>query len=259
METNFYNYRYKYNHLSIKEKYIFKINQINQRLDRILTNKVTLTKRRIIKRLETKIEHILNKLNNVDLVLQKNWIKDEVKVLNNIKRNQSFLRSKFRLARFKKQNKSECLKCLIIFNLIDCSQSGYCKNCTNKNRMKSYKKNKKIEIERYTLRLKTDILFKLKCTLRSRLGQILRNNTKVNKPGKFIDYIGCSSLELKNHIEKQFKRGMNWGNHSSRGWHIDHIIPLCSAKTTEELYKLCNYNNLQPLWWKENISKGGKF
>jgi len=36
------------------------------------------------------------------------------------------------------------------------------------------------------------------------------------------------------------------------------IIPLSSAKTEEELYKLCHYTNLQPLWAEENMKKGNK-
>jgi hypothetical protein len=49
---------------------------------------------------------------------------------------------------------------------------------------------------------------------------------------------------------------MNWSNRNL--WHIDHIIPLASAKTEEEMIKLCHYTNLQPLWAIENMSKGSK-
>jgi hypothetical protein len=60
------------------------------------------------------------------------------------------------------------------------------------------------------------------------------------------------------HIEGKFKDGMNWDNHTRDGWHIDHIIPLSSAKSVEELESLCHYTNLQPLWAKENIIKSNK-
>jgi hypothetical protein len=51
---------------------------------------------------------------------------------------------------------------------------------------------------------------------------------------------------------------MNWDNYGVYGWHIDHIIPLTTAKDEFEIYKLCHYTNLQPLWSEENLSKGGK-
>jgi hypothetical protein len=47
---------------------------------------------------------------------------------------------------------------------------------------------------------------------------------------------------------------MNWKNHGKYkndtfnfGWDIDHIIPLSSAKSKEELIKLHHYTNIQPL------------
>jgi hypothetical protein len=46
---------------------------------------------------------------------------------------------------------------------------------------------------------------------------------------------------------------MNWDNYGKYngeldyGWDIDHIIPLSSATTEEELLKLNHFNNLQPL------------
>ena len=49
---------------------------------------------------------------------------------------------------------------------------------------------------------------------------------------------------------------MSWENQGK--WHIDHIIPLSSAANEEELYKLCHFTNLQPMWATDNIRKGSK-
>lgn len=40
-------------------------------------------------------------------------------------------------------------------------------------------------------------------------------------------------------------------------WHIDHIQPLANFDLTniEQLKIACNYNNLQPLWASDNLSK----
>ena len=53
---------------------------------------------------------------------------------------------------------------------------------------------------------------------------------------------------------------MSWENHGSydrnfKTWHIDHIIPLSSAKTEKDLIELFHYTNLQPLWAEHNMSK----
>ena len=68
--------------------------------------------------------------------------------------------------------------------------------------------------------------------------------------------IGCTSIELKAHLEKQFKEGMTWENYGK--WHVDHIVPCASFNFSipEEHYKCLNYKNLQPLWAEENIKKG---
>lgn len=113
----------------------------------------------------------------------------------------------------------------------------------------------KIYQREYKRKRRQDPIFKLKASLRTRLYCFLKKNRNVN----FYSYIGCSSEDLKKWIESKFKPGMSWSNHSKDGWHLDHIIPLSSAKTEQEVYKLCHYTNLQPLWAKENLSKNSKY
>lgn len=119
----------------------------------------------------------------------------------------------------------------------------YCKE----NRQKINDKRKK--------RYDNDIDYKLRCILRSRFYLALRNKKHSNE--SHSDFYGCSLLYLKEHIESQFKDGMSWNNWSQKGWHIDHIIPLCKfdLNNEKELRKAFHYTNLQPLWAKENQSK----
>lgn len=78
------------------------------------------------------------------------------------------------------------------------------------------------------------------------------------KSNRTIELLGTSIPELKNHLEKQFKEGMSWGNYGK--WHIDHRLPLASFDLTdpEEQKKAFNYMNLQPLWARENLRKKDK-
>jgi hypothetical protein len=70
--------------------------------------------------------------------------------------------------------------------------------------------------------------------------------------------IGCSINELRAHLEAKFKEGMSWENYGK--WHIDHIIPCSAFNLTDiqQQQECFNYKNLQPLWAKENWSKGNK-
>lgn len=105
-------------------------------------------------------------------------------------------------------------------------------------------------------RYKSDPIFKLSIVCRSRIRQILKLGYYKTK--HTIELVGCSWNNLKLNIEKQFKPGMSWINYGKLGWHIDHIIPLSSAKSQKEMEKLCHYTNLQPLWWYENLRKGNR-
>lgn len=72
-----------------------------------------------------------------------------------------------------------------------------------------------------------------------------------------FEIIGCSKDDLRNHLQSKFKDGMTWENYGKH-WHIDHIVPLISARTSDDVKRLCHWTNLQPLTAFENISKGAK-
>ena len=106
-------------------------------------------------------------------------------------------------------------------------------------------------------RKKRDPEFKLVKTLRSRLGSALKSQN-VKKQHRTMDLIGQSPAFVRSYIETQFTEGMTWENHGT--WHIDHRISCCKFDLTkeEEQRKCFHYTNLQPLWAKDNLSKGGK-
>lgn len=106
--------------------------------------------------------------------------------------------------------------------------------------------------ERHKHKMKTDILYRLRHTVRGRLSKVLQH-----KPKKTRDIVGCNFKQLREHIEKQFTEKMSWDNYGTY-WEIDHIIPLASATDEKTLLKLCHYSNLQPLEIPKNRAKGAK-
>lgn len=102
-------------------------------------------------------------------------------------------------------------------------------------------------------RRKYDLWFALYLNIRSNFKLYLKNNN-ISKFKSTIEYIGCTSEELKKHLESKFEPWMNWENYGkyksktfNYGWDVDHIKPLSSAKTEDDIYKLWHYTNLQPL------------
>jgi len=75
----------------------------------------------------------------------------------------------------------------------------------------------------------------------------------IKKRTKTQNILGCSFEEFKIYLESKFEPWMSWDNYGkyndniNQGWDIDHIIPISSAKSEEELIKLNDYTNLQPL------------
>ena len=119
------------------------------------------------------------------------------------------------------------------------------------NRDKIYKAHRQY----VSMKMETDVNFKLAVNLRSRFSSAIKNN---HKSGSAVDDLGCSIDEFKNYLESKFVDDMSWSNYNHKTWHIDHIRPLSSFDLTnrDELLKACHYTNMQPLWAKDNLSKG---
>lgn len=104
-----------------------------------------------------------------------------------------------------------------------------------------------------------DIEYNLTVCLRARVSKFLTGKSKSKNTKELL---GCSLTEFKIYLESLFKEGMSWDNHGfgNDKWHIDHIKPCCQFDLTklEEQAKCFHYSNMQPLWQKENLSKGKK-
>lgn len=89
--------------------------------------------------------------------------------------------------------------------------------------------------------------------LRGSVNRILRSNGK--RGGRTMDYIGCTPLELRTHLESQFTQGMSWG--VPRKWDADHIVPVSAflLSDKEEALWACNFRNLRPMWRLANQIK----
>ena len=122
------------------------------------------------------------------------------------------------------------------------------------------RKNKdKINARKRKLREKyvTNPIYRIRYSVKERIRSFL-NSRNIQKNNKTFEMVGIKPAELKDYLEKQFQEGMTWDNYGLYGWHIDHIIPLSSATNEEDLYKLCHFTNLQPMWAADNIKKGSK-
>lgn len=139
----------------------------------------------------------------------------------------------------------------------------YNKNWNTKNsvivsdkKKKYYKENKeqikKRIIKRHYELLKTDILYKLKQNVRTLINNSFRD-IGLKKNSKTEALLGCTFEEFKNYLESKFEPWMTWKNRGlyngelNYGWDVDHIIPLSTAKTEEDIKKLSHYTNLSPL------------
>lgn len=122
---------------------------------------------------------------------------------------------------------------------------------------KEYRENNKDNRRKYALeyvknRMNSDPVYKLSHNIKSLIRSSL-TNMGFSKKSRTHEILGCSSDNFYIHIISQFEDWMNFDNHGlyngklNYGWDLDHIIPISSAITEEDIIKLNHYTNLQPL------------
>ena len=115
---------------------------------------------------------------------------------------------------------------------------------------RDYERKRRAEDPKYRLGVRT----------RTAVWQLLKERG-IKKTNKTFELLGYTIEELMNHLEKQFVNGMTWDNYGE--WHVDHIRPMSSFNFTspeDPEFKECwRLENLQPLWWPDNLSKGPRY
>lgn len=113
--------------------------------------------------------------------------------------------------------------------------------------------NKTIISRKAYIKRKMNKLHNFSCSLRSLISSSFKNKN-FKKGIKSKEILGCTLQEFRNYIESKFESWMNWNNYGginiktkNTNWDLDHIIPLDSAKTQDDIIKLNHYTNFQPL------------
>lgn len=121
---------------------------------------------------------------------------------------------------------------------------------------KKYNKDhSKQRYKKHAERMKTDEVYRFKHKMRNFIYSSFKRKN-LPKVDKTENILGCSLEYFKQYIASKFRKGMTFDNYGK--WQIDHIIPLSTAKTVEDVIRLCHYTNLQPLWANENRRKSNK-
>lgn len=111
-----------------------------------------------------------------------------------------------------------------------------------------------------TQRLQVDQAYKAARNLRTRFRMAVR---KQSKTGSAVSDLGMPIADFLLYIESLWQPGMSWDNYGNGPgtWAIDHMYPLnpkCGLDLTvrANVLAVCNWQNLQPLWFEDNMAKG---
>jgi len=137
------------------------------------------------------------------------------------------------------------------------SEKGKVYREANKDKIAVYK----LAYENY--KYNNDPLFKLKVIYRASVKNAFYSIGK-KKNCSSIKVLGLNNYkEYADYLSNQFydhpvtgeKMTFDNHGHGEDCWQIDHIVPLLTAETEEDVIRLSHYTNLQPLWEVDHLKK----
>ena len=167
-------------------------------------------------------------------------------------------------AKYYKENREKILK----------QSSEYNKKFGKRNYQKNKEKSKKTTIawkkanpEKVAAQRKR---YKQKYKLRNKMSKSIAKHLKIRGGSKggqktWGQILKYTVDDLKEHLENQFESGMSWDNYGlgPNKWCIDHIVPDSHFKYNsihdEGFKKSWGLDNLQPMWFCQNASKGNRY
>lgn len=111
-----------------------------------------------------------------------------------------------------------------------------------------------------TAKRKSDPIFNFKCLTSSKLRTSLTGRKVFTEKSSMYAITGLTGAELVIYLHStfEFNYGLPRECINLRDVEIDHIIPLSTAQTVDDVKRLNHYSNLQLLFKEDNQAKGTK-
>lgn len=122
---------------------------------------------------------------------------------------------------------------------------------------RNYYKNNKEKIKQYISSKLKDNKYRMKKQVRNMLYDSFKRKNKIKKESA-EQLLGCDLDFFVNYLLETYKKNYGVEYDNKEKVHIDHIIPLATAKTEDDVIRLCHYSNLQLLKAEDNLRKSDK-
>jgi hypothetical protein len=142
----------------------------------------------------------------------------------------------------------DCIGCKYARDSARTETPGYCLRDNSRRRTPKYRAQRNVQVKK---RRRADIQLRFRNSLSETIRKALRRSN-IRKTESTFALTGCSVVELRQHLERQFLPGMALGK-----WEVDHKVPVASFDLSdpEQQRKCFHYTNLQPLWAEHNLAK----